>query len=188
MFERFTDAARATVVAAQDRARELGHSEIGAEHLLLALLADETGVAAQVLQDLHVDESALRAEVQAVNSPDAEALSTLGIDLDEVRRRAEATFGAGALSRPRRQRRGLFGRRYSSGGHLPFTDEARSALERSLHEAVALRHAYIGSEHLLLGLLSTTAGTAGRLLSRVGVTADAESVRQLVLERLRRTA
>jgi len=188
MFERFTEAARGVVVGAQDCAREFRHTQIGAEHLLLGVLSDETGVAAQVLRGLNVDPSAVRDKVRSINSPDSEALKTIGIDLDAVRQRAEETFGAGALARPRRQRRGLFGHRFSEGGHLPFTREAKSALEKSLHEAVALRHTYIGTEHLLLGLLAALPGTALRLLRSVGVTDDPSSIRQLVLESLRRSA
>jgi ATP-dependent Clp protease ATP-binding subunit ClpA len=192
MFERFTAAARGAVVSAQTHAREFGHREIGAEHVLLGVLADEQGVAAQVLRDLKVDPAAVRSEVQGevkpFSSPDAEALKAIGIDLDAVRQQAETTFGPGALNRPRRQRTGLFRHRQSDQGHIPFKAEAKSALEQSLHAALALRHSYIGTEHILLGLLATQRGTALDLLRRVGLEADEETIRRQVSEKLRRSA
>lgn len=188
MFERFTTAARGVVVAAQSYAREFNHDWIGAEHLLVGVLADEDGVAARVLTGLGADPEAVRARVATMGSPDAEALRAIGIDLDAVRRQAEETFGPGALDRPRRQRKGLFGHRYADGGHLAFNAEAKSSLEQSLRAAVSHADHYIGTEHLLLGLLATQRGTAMEVLRRVGVTADAESVRRLVLDELRRSA
>lgn len=188
MFERFTAAARDVVVSAHTYAREFRHSEIGAEHLLLATLADDQGVAAQFLGGLGADLGALRAEIESLGSPDTEALKTIGIDLDAVRRQAEESFGPGALSRSRRQRPGLFGHRFSGGGHIPFTKEAKTALEMSLREAVAHKDNYIGSEHLLLGLLATERATALALLRRVGVNEGGDEIKRQVLARLRRTA
>jgi ATP-dependent Clp protease ATP-binding subunit ClpA len=192
MFERFTTAARGAVVSAQGYAREFRHPEIGAEHVLLGVLADEQGVAARVLRGLGVDPAAVRSEVQtrvmAFGSPDVEALRAIGIDLEAVRRQAEETFGAGALDRPRRQRTGLFRHRSSDKGHIPFTTEAKSALEQSLRAALALGHNYIGTEHILLGLLATKRGTALDVLRRVGLEAEVEAIRHQVSEELRRTA
>ncbi|WP_449301273.1 Clp protease N-terminal domain-containing protein [Pseudonocardia hispaniensis] len=101
---------------------------------------------------------------------DAEALAVLGIDLDEVRRQAEETFGPGALDRTRAARqRGV--RRWR-GGHIPFHRTAKKALELSLREALRLRHTSIGTEHLLLALLHTETGTAHQILAARGVTLD----------------
>src|ERR671922_2778564 len=102
MFERFTDRARNVVIAAQQEARRLGHDCIATEHVLLGLLR-EKGIAARVLADLGVTADAVEREVVAFVRPgpfgaaDAEALGAIGIDLDEVRRRLEASFGPGAL-------------------------------------------------------------------------------------------
>ena len=123
MFERFTRAARDVVVRAQEEATALGHEHVGTEHLLLALSALDAGVAGGVLRALRVDHDALRDEVIALLGPDrldADALATIGIDLDQVRRSVEASFGAGALSPapglpPRRPR------------WLPAADPAREA-------------------------------------------------------------
>jgi len=187
MFERFTEAARYAVVGAQTYAREFRHSEIGAEHVLLGLLDDGQGVAARVLHGLGVEDQAVRDQVASFGSPDSEALKSIGIDLDEVRRQAEKTFGPGALDRPRRQREGLFGHRFA-GEHLPFTREAKSALQLSLREAAARKDSYIGSEHLLLGLLTTEQHSAPGILSRLGVTADPDDVRSRIADELRRSA
>jgi len=172
MFERFTDEGRNAVVAAQREASALHHGWIGTEHLLLALLADGDGRAARVLGDFAVDAGWARGEVERIvgrGEPDldADALATLGIDLDAVRERVERTFGAGALSR-RRCRRGLM-----PSGALPFTARAKKALELSLREAIAMGDDHIGSEHLLLGLAREGDGVAGRILRSRGIDRDA---------------
>jgi len=171
MFERFTDEARNAVVAAQREASALDHGWIGTEHLLLALLADADGRGGRVLRDFGVDVAWARSEVERIvgrGEPDldADALATLGIDLDAVRERVERTFGAGALSR-RRCRRGLM-----TGGALPFTARAKKALELSLREAIAMGDDHIGSEHLLLGLAREGDGVAGRILRSRGIDGD----------------
>ncbi len=181
MFERFTAAARAAVVGAQLHARDAQHAEIGAGDLLAAVLDDPDGIPARVLTHLGVDVPAgAVATEDTFDAEDVAALGSLGIDLDAVRRRAESTFGEGALDRRRRQRPGLFGRR-TGAGHLPFSAEAKSVLEHSLREAVAEGHRELGLEHVFLGLLATEQGTALRLLNRLGVTADRATLRRLVL-------
>ena len=81
---------------------------------------------------------------------DAEALATLGIDLDEVRRQVEEAFGPGALERTRRPaRRRRWLRRATSRSRK----DAKKVLELALREAMRLKHNYIGSEHILLGML-----------------------------------
>ena len=108
MFERFTDTARHAVVQAQADARELGHGYIGCEHLLLAAAA--TGEpAGAVLRDQGVTPERIKAEILRTSGPgqtadpvgglDAEALAAIGIDLNVVRARIEATFGPDALTR-----------------------------------------------------------------------------------------
>jgi ATP-dependent Clp protease ATP-binding subunit ClpA len=141
MFERFTQEARSVVVGAQDEARSLGHGHIGTEHLLLALLDEERGLAARVLADAGVgrDEVAIEPAPPGI---DSRALAAIGIDLDAVRARIEEAFGPGALER----------RRVCNDGSIPFRPEAKKALEIALRESKALRDDYIGTEHLLLAL------------------------------------
>ena len=86
---------------------------------------------------------------------DAAALRAIGIDLDEVRRHLEETFGEGALERVT-WKRGRRWRKRCDGpsiGHIPFTPRAKKVLELALREALALQHKRIGTEHILLGLI-----------------------------------
>ena len=147
MFERFTKLARTVVVHAQEIARERRSPTIGGEHLLLGLFAVPDGLAATILARLQVDRADVEADLVRGGPFDAEGLARLGIDLEEVRRQAEETFGPGALDRTRAARG------HWRGGHIPFERDAKKALELALREAVRLGHGFIGTEHLLLGLL-----------------------------------
>ena len=176
MFERFTKRARTVVVHAQEIARERRSPTIGSEHLLLGLYAVPDGLAATILARLQVERSDVEAELGRGVPFDAEGLATLGIDLEEVRRQAEETFGPGALDRTRAAR----GR--WQGGHVPFERDAKKALELGLREAVRLGHGFIGTEHLLLGLLHD--GRARDVLVARGVGLD--GTRALVEELVRK--
>ena len=68
----------------------------------------------------------------------------------------------------------------SPSGHIPFTPRAKKVLELSLREALALKHSYIGTEHILLGLVREGEGVAAQVLVNLG--ADLRSVRQRVIE------
>lgn len=188
MFERFTDQAGAVVVEAQQQARSLGDSEIRAEHVLLALLtaSASTNAALDADRDTHVQalQAAPRNERETAALSDVEALRAIGVDLDEVRRRAEDAFGPGALDQPVRRRRSLL-RRYdvSTGGHLPFARPAKQALAASVRAAVELGDTCIGADHLLLGLLADDAAAVPELLRRLGV--DPAGVRAEVTARSR---
>lgn len=188
MFERFTQAARSAVVDAQEHCRALGHDQIGAQHVLLGALGDAAAIPARVLGDLGVEREAVLGAVRDLGTADAEALASLGIDLDEVRRRAEQTFGRGALGRSRRPRRRRFGRGRDTGGHVPFTTEAKRSLELALTASATEHHGYIGVEHLVLGLLDARSGTALAVLRRAGLTADPAEVRRRLLAEIRRAA
>ncbi len=159
MFERFTSGARTVVTGAQAHARDLGAARVGAEHLLLAL-ADGTGDAAAALAAVGADAGTLRRAARRDDDPlDPDALRAVGIDLDAVRAAAEATFGTGALEPPARR----------SGGHLPFTAEAKKALELSLRHAVRLKQKRIETGHILLGVLHDDHSPATRALTGSGV-------------------
>ena len=90
----------------------------------------------------------------------ARALESLGISLEGVRQRVEEIVGHGQVA---------------PGGHIPFTPRAKKVLELSLREALQLGHNYIGTEHILLGLMREGEGVAARILADMG--ADAERVR-----------
>lgn len=171
MFERFTDSARGCVARAQEEARGLGHDYIGTEHVLAALACEERGVGGQVLHTLGLTADEIRTDIAAIigvgTSPklDPDALASLGIDLDEVRRRVEETFGPGALDR-------ALGGQPQSSGHVPFTPRAKKGLELALKEAVRRGDNCIGSEHLLIGAARVEGGVAARILGQHGLTCD----------------
>jgi ATP-dependent Clp protease ATP-binding subunit ClpA len=153
MFERFSSDARATVVGAQEVARRRGAGSVDTVHLLVALSEQEGGLAARTLVAVGVTAASFeRLALGEGGEPlDAEALASLGIDLDAVRARADAAFGEGALERARRRPR---------RGHLPFTKDARKALELSLREAIHAGSRSIDSGHVLLALLREEGTTA----------------------------
>lgn len=168
MFERFTSEARAVVVAAQEEARALHHPYLGTEHLLLGLLRPQAGLARTVLERAGVRAAQVREDIvrlagaPVLGAQDAEALRSLGIDLDLVLARIEESFGPAALAageQPTRARR----------GSARLTRRAKKVLELSLREAVHLHHRAIGSEHVLLGLLREGDGLATRVLTDAGV-------------------
>ncbi|MGH3585886.1 MAG: Clp protease N-terminal domain-containing protein, partial [Pseudonocardia sp.] len=152
MFERFTHEARRVVVDAQEEARTRKADEIRTEHLLAALYTVRDGLALAVLDELGVDEEDVAGDIDRLRAGgpaalDAEALSTIGIDLDEVRRQVEEAFGPGALDRTRAALGGTAG---PLMGHIPFEGASKKALELALREARHLGHDHIGAAHLLL--------------------------------------
>jgi ATP-dependent Clp protease ATP-binding subunit ClpA len=164
VFERFTPEAREVVVLAQEEARTLRHDHVGTEHLLLALLRLDTPTTA-VLRRHGLDHAEVAEAVASAGGDglDADALRTLGIDLDAVRDVVEATFGPGALD-PRSG-----GRRKSSPGHIPFTAGAKKVLELSLRETLAMRSNRITDGHVLLGLLRDGQGPTMKVLHDRGI-------------------
>jgi len=152
MFERFTDDARRTVFAARSLALARGDDRTGALHLLSALTTGDS-VGARVLAGHGVDSAAVARLLGPATGTapgtdaDAEALAAIGIDLDEIRRKLEESFGAGALDQQ------SSGRAPGLRGYTALTDQAKLTLSLALKEAVALHHHYLGTEHLLLGLL-----------------------------------
>ncbi|MGY1746490.1 Clp protease N-terminal domain-containing protein [Blastococcus sp. SYSU D00695] len=162
MFERFTAPARATVVQAQTEARRLHDGRVGTEHLLLALLDAGTPTAA-VLERHGLTQDTVTAAVRTLTGDlDAGALETIGIDLDAVRERVEATFGPGALDRPSPT---------APRGHVPFSPRAKKVLELSLREAIAMRQRAIADGHIALGLIREGQGLAMRVIADRGIDA-----------------
>lgn len=139
MFERFTDRARRVVVLGQEESRRLDHDAIGTEHLLLGIVEEGEGVAAQ-------------------------ALVASGIPLASVRREVERMVGRGDAA---------------VSGHIPFTPRAKKVLELSMREALQLGHNYVGTEHVLLGLVHEGEGVAAQVLVKLG--ADLSELRQQVI-------
>ena len=97
----------------------------------------------------------------------AKALESLGISLDAVREQVQEIIGQG---------------QQAPSGHIPFTPRAKKVLELSLREALQLGHNYIGTEHILLGLIREGEGVAAQVLVKLG--ADLNRVRQQVIQLL----
>jgi ATP-dependent Clp protease ATP-binding subunit ClpA len=225
MFERFTAGARAAVVQAQEHARRLGHSYIGCEHLLLAA-ASAAAPAAAALREHGLTPDAVEAEIVRLigrgeaddlfSALDREALASVGIDLEAVRDRIEATFGPDALTRAapaacrgnrpawlkspiprllRRRRRSRAGPHHGAApgprpagpaGHIPFTPRAKKSLEHALREAKARHDNYVGVEHLTLALIAMETGSVPPILSALGT--SPATLRAAILGRYRQAS
>jgi ATP-dependent Clp protease ATP-binding subunit ClpC len=98
----------------------------------------------------------------------AKAMVSLGISPDSVRQQVEETVGRG---------------QQAPAGHIPFTPQAKNVLRLALSESMALDHHYIGTEHILLGLMREGDGVAAQVLAQLG--ADLDQVRQQVRQLLR---
>jgi ATP-dependent Clp protease ATP-binding subunit ClpC len=143
MYERFTDRARKVMQLANQEAQRFNHEYIGTEHMLLGLIKEGSGVAANVLKNLDVDLRKIRLEV--------EKLVQSGPDMVTM-------------------------------GKLPQTPRAKKVIEYSMEEARALNHNYVGTEHILLGLLREQEGVAAQVLMNLGL--KLEEVREEVLNLL----
>ncbi len=131
-FEKFSERARRVLTIAQEEARQMNHSYIGTEHILLGLAREEEGVAAKVL-------------------------TNLGVSLNKIRSAVEFISGRG--ERP-------------STGETGLTPRAKRVIELAIDEARQLGHNYIGTEHLLLGLLREGEGVAAGVLESLGITLE----------------
>jgi ATP-dependent Clp protease ATP-binding subunit ClpC len=143
MFERFTDRARKVMALANQEAQRFNHEYIGTEHILLGLVKEGNGVAANVLKNMDVDLKKLRLGI--------EKLVKSGPDMVTM-------------------------------GKLPQTPRAKKVIEYAIEEARSLNHNYVGTEHILLGLLRETEGIAAQVMMNLGL--KLEDVRQEVLNLL----
>src|SRR5579871_5687817 len=144
MYERFTDRARKVMQLANQEAQRFNHEYIGTEHILLGLVKEGSGVAANVLKNLDIDLRKIRLEVEKI-----------------------VQTGSGEMV---------------SMGKLPHTPRAKKVIEYSIEEARNLNHNYVGTEHLLLGLLREQEGVAAQVLMNLGLKLD--DVREEVLNLL----
>jgi ATP-dependent Clp protease ATP-binding subunit ClpA len=145
------------LAAGAEQARRLGHSYVGTEHVLLALIRNPDGGATAVLPQLGVSTDTVEERLArwlATSKPkiDPEALAALGIDLETVRERLEETFGPGALER--------------TPACLGICPRLKMAL------AYAVDHADghpVTDEHILRGMLSVPDSVAARILTELDV-------------------
>ncbi len=143
MYERFTDRARRVMQLANQEAQRFNHEYVGTEHILLGLVKEGSGVAANVLKNLDVDLRKIRVEVEKIvqSGPDMVTM-----------------------------------------GKLPQTPRAKKVIEYAIEEARNLNHNYVGTEHLLLGLLREQEGVAAQVLMNLNL--KLEEVREEVLNLL----
>ncbi len=147
--------------AAVTASRRLGHDYVATEHLLLALSDDRESVAGRVLAARGLSAGKVEAEILARigggESPrgrlDGDALATLGIDLDEVRRQVERAFGPDALER-------------TWAGCTPVAPRLKRALELAARDA---GEGSLRAEHVLLGVASVNDGVAAQILAAHGL-------------------
>jgi ATP-dependent Clp protease ATP-binding subunit ClpC len=151
VFERFTDRARRVLVLAQEQSRLLNNSATGTEHLLLGLIQERDGVAAKVLASLGVEFDAAQERVLEVSPRQTES---------------EASMGAGEATDQEAWAR-MVG---SSQGGLPaVSPRAKRVLDLSLREAMQLGNNYVGTEHILLGLIQEGEGVGVQVLQSFGI-------------------
>ena len=164
MFERFTQQAREAVSTALSESRNLGADRLGCEHLLIALASGPEGAAAAALNAAGLGDDTLRAMVrqQTTRPLDADSLAVVGIDLDEVRRAAEAAFGPGALDR----RTGTAGK---DRRRTRMTTECVRVIHLAVRQAQRAQDRAISSGHLLIGLIDQGENTALLLVAKAGV-------------------
>ena len=191
MFERFSKSTRSAVVTAVEEAEQLHSERVGAEHLLLGLLRqadpDLAGELAQagITRERLVSRLSATAKGRPLGTDDAEALRSIGIDLDAVSRSVEASFGPKALERAAGpKRRGSVGGLLAGLGHIPFSAEAKKSLELSLREAIAHHDKTIHETHLALGILRAS----GSAMDMVGGRTSLDQLRTRVKALLSRTA
>lgn len=176
MFNKFSNPARAAVIAAYQRAKVGGARRIEPIHLLGGI-AESGGPGEAALAAAGVEPDRLDTQADTSDPLDADALASLGIDLDAVRENVEKSFGQGALdasAAPARM------------GRLPMSASAKAALGRSLRNARRSRHRWLDTGHLLLGVLDEGDSVVRAALDRAG--ADVDDVRADVLRRIRAEA
>src|SRR3989440_2435765 len=143
MYERFTDRARKVMQLANQEAQRFNHEYVGTEHVLLGLIKEGSGVAANVLRNLEVDLRKIRNEIEKIVQAGPEMVTM---------------------------------------GKLPQTPRAKKVIEYAIEEARNLNHNYVGTEHLLLGLLREQEGVAAQVLMNLNL--KLEEVREEVLNLL----
>jgi len=152
------------LAAAARASRRLGHDYIGTEHLLLALAEDHDTTASQALAKLGLSRPLIEVDIVTLigvgEAPrrrlDADALATLGIDLDRVRRHVEQTFGPGALER-------------TAAGCTPICPRLKRAFELA---ALNAADSPIRSEHVLVAVASAEGSVAAEILAGRGITVN----------------
>jgi ATP-dependent Clp protease ATP-binding subunit ClpC len=144
MYERFSDRARKVFQLANQEAQRFNHEGIAPEHVLIGLIKEGAGVAANVLRNLSVDLGRVRSEVERLVKPGPDMMTM---------------------------------------GRLPQTPGTGTLVDNALDAAKGLNHNYVGTEHLLLGMLADPGSVPTKVLNSLGVTT--QEVKSGVLEVLK---
>ena len=161
---KLTPKAKRVLELAADEGRRMRHNYIGTEHLLLALLREKDGLAATVLRRLGLNLESAREQVMEYLGPDGPSQSDDGLSQSDET--ADVFEDESASS--------------SQTGWQRFSDRARRVVLLAQEEALQLEAPYVGSEHLLVGLLRENEGVAANALAQMGVGLD--EVRQIIKE------
>ncbi len=143
MFERFTDRARKVFALANQEAQRFNHEYIGTEHILLGLIKEGSGVAANVLKNMKIDLRKIRLEVEKLVKPGPEMVTM---------------------------------------GKLPKTPRTQKLIDHAIEDAKDMNNNYVGTEHILLGMLHDADSIACNILMNLGV--STKKVHKAILDLL----
>jgi excisionase family DNA binding protein len=132
--DKFTNQARSVLALASEEARRYNHTGVGTEHLLLALMSEEEGIATKALAQLQVQEHEIRKQIEILHPEEHDHPVVEGI--------------------------------------IGVTPQGKAGIECAVQEARGLDHHYLGTEHLLLGLLREGEGFGGQVLRQAGVSLE----------------
>lgn len=153
----FTERVRKVIALSREEAADLRVEYVGPEHLLLAMLREGTGTAFSVLTNFGVSSRQLRTRVlEIVTQMPTSKYNEPGDEAQVIRGSAGGPITGDTTRR----------------ADLPFTSRAKKSLELAMSEAREFNHSYVGTEHLLLGLLREHNGLAAQVLAEAGVTLD----------------
>jgi len=158
-FKNFTERARHVMTLAVDEARRLEHNYVGTEHMLLGLVSEGEGVAAHVLSSFGVELDKTRNEIVSMLNHGREKSNPVLSKIKTAMHQGEIVF---------------------AGRQATLTGRAKKVMGLAVDEASLLGHHYIGTEHLLLGILREGEGLAVGVLENLGV--DLERVRSETLQ------
>ena len=142
--DKFTNQARSVLALASEEARRYNHTGVGTEHLLLALMSEDEGIAAKALAQLQVQENEIRKQIETLHPEEYDHPVVEGM--------------------------------------IGVTVQGKAGIECAVQEARSLDHHYLGTEHLLLGLMREREGLGGQVLRQAGVSLERarEVIKQLL--------
>jgi hypothetical protein len=158
MFEHFTDRGRRVLLLAQEEAQKRDHNSIDTEHILLGLIDEGENIATKSLESIGISSEAVRSHVEATFQERQPATPPASSEVAGLQDEGNT----------------------AASDDIPFAPGAEKVLELSRREAMELGHTYIGTEHILLGLIRESEGVAAQELVKLG--AESTRVRQQVIQ------